>query len=284
MFPESHTLTRLEKCRGWRRLDCAVRTKLSRERVKMKPRNSLSRKPAFRWGDVEEWVRTLSGPKIEDLHSYCTGVIAKFEFARSNPQLVWKFESTPDLTDGSLSLGEFVMFKRRLRLDYRDGTREYVLNFAPGPDRAPARKRRGGRKGGKSGSSASARVWAPKWVVRRIWQAAAAPMWYKMQAAAKLVKITAFVIFRAAQAAINKAVRRAPRLRLVGARIRDLFMGMSEPLTCVSGWSAPLAPRVIFIGAGLTLLLHSFERESSEARWEQSLFGELPHESEWVPV
>jgi hypothetical protein len=109
-------------------------------------------------------------------------------------------------------------------------------------------------------------------------------VWYKMQAAARLVKITVFVIFRTAQGAINRAVRRAPRLRLVGGRIRDLFIGLSEPLTCVSGWSAPLAPRVIFIGAGLTLLLHSFERESSEARWEQSLFGELPHESEWVPV
>ncbi len=262
----------------------------------MKPPKTQSRRPTFRWGDVEEWVRTLSGPKIEELYVQCIGLIARFEFARTNPALIWKFDDTPDLNDGALSL-EFVKFKRRLKIDYNAEAQEYVLNFAFDPNlEAPKKRRRQSRgREGKSGSGAAAQAAATRRPRRRRRIERVLSCWYKTRLRAdaigtefsdviRTMRTKGATILKSLQATAAQLVHRSPQLRLDAARIRDFFIDISQPLTHLPEAGARLAPRAFSIGVGVLLLFHSFVQDSRRIPWELSLFGELPRESEQLAV
>jgi hypothetical protein len=258
----------------------------------MKRPNTHSRRPTFRWGDVEDWVRTLSAPKIDRLHTHCIGLIARFEFARSNPAMVCRFDGTPDLSEEGLSL-EFVMFKRRLRLDHNAEALEYVLNFSSDPILDLPKKRNRSPRGreGKAGSGAAAQAAAVHRPRRRRRLKRVLFMWYKTclrtiailtesSAVMQTMRTTSVITVQTLRDAAVQVVHRSPQLRLDPARIKEFFMGLPQPWACVSVAATILTPRVYVVGAGISLLLHSYRADSQWTPWELAPFGDFPLESE----
>lgn len=233
-----------------------------------------NRRAGFKYGDVENWVRSdLSGPRTKVLLGFCGCIIKMLELARRHPGLIARFDGTPLHLDELLT--RFTLFDHSFVLEYSAKEHVYVLNFAP-EGRRPGGKRRARpaaalelKRVHKAATKAIRRRRRPRADLLRSCREGMGAIWSNLYDSAAVVQL------RLAADAIARFARRLPRLRL---RYFDNSLTGAPQRVCTT-WSPEwrLAPQVILVGGAMPVLFHGCEAglRPPVTLWEPTLFGEL---------